>query len=107
MVEVINECMKEQDHNNDNCKKMLEYDCVFEKYTTNENNKLQSFISKYCHWYNEVNNFQATPIIDKHIKSALKCKTYDDVKKNINLINKNLKLENDLRIDLDKNIMLD
>jgi len=106
MIEVINECMEEHECNNKNCKKILEYDCVIYKYTSKGNNKLQSFISKYCHWYNEVNNRQATPIIDKYIKSALHCKNYNDVNDKINSIIANLKTQNNQRIDLDNCISL-
>jgi hypothetical protein len=106
MERVIDECMNEHECDNKNCMKILEYDCFFKKYTNQGNNKLQSFISKYCHCYSEVNNRQATPIIDKYIKLALQCKNYNDVKEKIKLIIKNLETEDNQRIDLDNCISL-
>jgi hypothetical protein len=58
---------------------------ILENYCKKEgNHKLISFISKYCHWYNEVNNIgQATPIYDGNVRDALKhykCETNGKIK---------------------------
>lgn len=37
-----------------------------------------SFFSKYCHWYNEVNNHKAMPIYDKNVRVGLACYNNDE-----------------------------
>lgn len=50
-----------------------EYKSIHDKYcgSKNGNKDLKSFISKYVHWYNEVNNYKAIPIYDSEVREMI------------------------------------
>ncbi len=57
-----------------NCNNKLVHDEILTRYADDgKNYNLISFISKYCHWYNEVNHVEeSTPIYDVNVRNALK-----------------------------------